>query len=125
MVDVREETNPVIIATMPTPEGFDELHAQGGRIGAHNIHENDPEPGSAKLQETVVATWFSAGLRIYDIRNPFRPEEVAAFLPETPRGQRGCRISDVFVDDRRVIYAADRARGGIYVLEYTGDVALT
>jgi hypothetical protein len=124
MVDVREETNPVIIATMPSPDGFDELHNVGGRIGAHNIHENDPEPGSAKLQNTVVATWFSAGLRIYDISNPFRPDEIAAFLPETPEGQRGCRISDVFVDDRHIIYAADRARGGIYVLEYTGDTPL-
>jgi len=26
----------------------------------------------------------------------------------------------VFVDDRNIIYAADRARGGLYVLEYTG-----
>ncbi|MBA2449341.1 MAG: hypothetical protein H0V51_15075 [Chloroflexi bacterium] len=124
MVDVREERNPVTIATAPTPRDFRELHQAGGRIGAHNVHENDPEPGSAKLQQTIVATWFSAGLRIYDIRDPFRPEEIAAFLPETPAGQRGCRISDVFVDDRQIIYAADRARGGIYVLEYTGDVAL-
>lgn len=121
LVDVRVESNPVMIASMPTPEGFDELHRIGGRIGAHNIHENEPEPGSARLQNTVVATWFSAGLRIYDIRDPYRPEEIAAFLPETPAGQRGCRISDVFVENRNVIYAADRARGGLYILEYTGS----
>ncbi|MFN8637382.1 MAG: hypothetical protein U0893_26320 [Chloroflexota bacterium] len=124
MVDAREETNPIIISTMPNPDDFDELHRVGGRIGAHNVHENDPQPGSAKLQNTVVAAWFSAGLRIYDIRNPFRPEEIAAFLPETPAGQRGCRISDCFVDDRGIVYAADRARGGVYVLEYTGSVPL-
>ncbi len=41
-----------------------------------------------------------------------------------PAGQRGRRISDLFVDDRGLIYAADRARGGIYVREYTGDVPL-
>ncbi len=124
IVDVREESNPVMIASMPTPEGFDELHRIGGRIGAHNIHENEPEPGSAKLQNTVVTTWFSAGVRVYDIADPFRPEEIAAFLPETPEGQRGCRISDVFVDDRNIIYAADRACGGLYVLEYTGKHTL-
>ncbi|MBI3938252.1 MAG: hypothetical protein HY323_14835 [Betaproteobacteria bacterium] len=124
IVDVREETNPVMIASMPTPDGFEELHRAGGRIGAHNIHENEPEPGSAKLQNTVVATWFSAGLRVYDIADPFRPEEIAAFLPVTPAGQRGCRISDVFVDDRGIVYAADRARGGLYVLEYTGAHSL-
>ncbi len=121
LVDVRVESNPVIIASMPTPEGFDELHRIGGRIGAHNIHENEPEPGSARLTHTVAATWFSAGLRVYDITDPYRPEEIAAFLPETPAGQRACRISDLFVDDQSVIYAADRARGGLYILEYTGD----
>jgi hypothetical protein len=124
MVDAREETNPVIISTMPKPEGFEELHQIGGRIGAHNIHENDPQPGSAKLQNTVVASWFAAGLRIYDIRDPFRPEEIAAFLPETPAGQRGCRISDCFADDRSIVYACDRAKGGLYVLEYTGSQPL-
>jgi len=124
VVDICEETNPVIIATMPSPANFEEFHTIGGRIGAHNIHENDPEPGSAILKNTVVATWFSAGIRIYEISDPFRPNEIAAFLPETPAGQRGCRISDVFVDDRKYIYAADRARGGIYILEYTGDIPL-
>lgn len=121
IVDIREETNPVIISSFPTPDGFEELHRIGGRIGAHNIHENEPVAGSAQLKETVVASWFSAGMRIYDITDPFRPEEIGAFLPETPDGQRGCRISDVFVEDRGIIYAADRARGGLYVLEYTGD----
>jgi hypothetical protein len=121
MIDARVETNPVMISSMPVPEGFDELHRVGGRIGAHNIHENEPEPGAAKLLNTVVATWFSAGLRVYDTSDPFTPKEIAAFLPETPAGQRGCRISDVFVDDRGIIYAADRARGGLYVLEYTGS----
>jgi hypothetical protein len=125
VVDIREETNPIIISTMPSPANFQEFHTIGGRIGAHNIHENDPEPGSAILKNTVVATWFSAGIRIYEISDPFRPNEIAAFLPETPAGQRGCRISDVFVDDRKYIYAADRARGGIYILEYTGDIPLT
>ena len=120
MVDLRLESNPVMISSLPTPRDFGELHKVGGRIGAHNIHENEPEPGSARLQNTVASTWFSAGLRVYDIADPYRPEEIAAFLPETPAGQRGCRISDVFVDDRSIIYAADRACGGLYVLEYTG-----
>ena len=124
MLDGREEKNPVMISSMPVPEGFNDLHRIGGRIGAHNIHENEPEPGAAKLQNTVVATWFSAGLRIYDIADPYRPEEIGAFLPNTPVGQRACRISDVFVDDRQIIYAADRAKGGLYVLEYTGKTPL-
>ena len=124
IVDIREETNPVMLSTFPVPQEFEELHREGGRIGAHNIHENEPEPGTASLTNTCVATWFSAGLRIYDIRDPFTPKEIAAFLPETPEGQRGCRINDVFVDDRSVIYAGDRAKGGLYILEYDGPIPL-
>jgi len=63
-------------------------------------------------------------VRIYDIRDPFRPEEIAAFLPQPPAGQPGCRINDVFVDEQGLIYAADRAKGGLYILEYTGTVPL-
>jgi hypothetical protein len=124
IVDIRDEQHPLIISTLPVPDDFEALHREGGRIGAHNIHENEPEPGTAKLQNTVVATWFSAGVRVYDIRDPFTPKEIAAFLPETPEGQRGSRMNDVFVDDRGVIYAMDRRNGGVYVLEYTGDVPL-
>lgn len=91
----------------------------GGRRYLYVAHEHPPVAFTI-FQNTVVATWFSAGLRIYDIADPYRLEEIAAFLPETPEGQRGCRISDVFVEDRGIIHAADRARGGLYVLEYTG-----
>ncbi len=125
IVDARVETSLLIISTAPQPDGFDELRRIGGRIGAHNIHENEVSPGSAQLRDTVVATWFSAGLRIYDIRDPFSPKEIAAFLPETPEGQRGSRINDVFVEDRGIIHALDRFGGGLYVLKYTGDVPLT
>ena len=83
MVDVRKETKPIDHLDLADARDFDDLHRIGGRIGAHNIHENEPNPGSAKLNNTMVATWFSAGLRVYDIRNPFRPEEIAGFLPDT------------------------------------------
>lgn len=124
VIDIREETNPVMISSFPLPDDFERLHEEGGRIGGHNIHENEPEPGSAKLVNTCAATWFSAGLRVYDIRDPFTPKEIAAFLPETPEGQRGSRISDVFVDDREVLYVGDRANGGLYVLEWDGPIPL-
>ena len=55
---------------------------QGGaghiRLAVEDL-PNKPEPGSAKLQNTVASTWFSAGLRVYDIADPYRPEEIAAF----------------------------------------------
>jgi hypothetical protein len=124
LVDHRMETNLVMMSSFPVPAGFDDWQREGGRIGAHNIHENHPEPGSATLVNTCVATWFSAGIRIYDIRDPFTPKEIAGFVPETPGGQKGCRINDVFVDNRGIIYAGDRINGGIYILEYDGPIPL-
>ncbi len=124
IVDISYEKNPTIISCLPTPEGFDELRAEGGRIGAHNIHENEPLPGSAKLVNTCVATWFSAGLRVYDIRDKYTPKEIGAFLPETPEGQQGSRISEVYIDDRGYIFVGDRDKGGLYILEWTGDIPL-
>ena len=108
----------------PRVTGVKPLLRKGGRCGAHNVHENPPGPGAWRSEDIVLGTFFNAGVRAYDIRDPFRPEEIAAFLPETPQGQRGCRISDVFVDDRSIIYAADRACGGLYVLEYVGKQPL-
>lgn len=121
MVDIREETNPVIISTLPKPHDFDNLIRIGGRIGAHNIHENEHQPGAARMLNTVATVWFTAGVRLYDISDPFEPKEFAAFIPETPQGQTASRMNDVFVDDRGILYAGDRMNGGLYTLEYTGD----
>ena len=56
-------------------------------------------------------------MRIYDIADPFRPEEVAYYVPPAPSGCPAIQINDVYVDERGLIYALDRARGGLYVLE--------
>lgn len=125
LVDVSDETAPRIVSHVPDPEGFEDLHRAGGRIGAHNLHENEPWRGTAKLVNTVATTWFSAGVRIYDIRDPHSPSEIASFIPPTPAGQRASRINDVTIDDRRIVYAGDRSNGGLYVLAYSGSLPLT
>ena len=40
-------------------------------------------------------------------------------MPDAPRGSKAgaIQINDVFVDERRVVYAVDRLIGGLYVLE--------
>ena len=51
--------------------------------------------------------------------DPFRPREVAHFVPETPAGSRAGApaINDVYVDENEIVYAVDRFAGGLYVLE--------
>jgi hypothetical protein len=118
VVDVRDEGNPVPIATCPIPP-VGEFAGRGGRYGAHNLHENRPVPGSFVSETLIFGTFFNGGVRVFDVSNPFRPEEVAYCVPDAPRGSKAgaIQINDVFVDERRIVYAVDRLIGGLYVLE--------
>ena len=73
MIDVREPSNPVPIATLPTPAEED-FCKKGAKFGPHNMHEN--RPGSYVSEDLIFATYHNAGLRIYDLRNPFEPKQV-------------------------------------------------
>src|SRR5262249_39586522 len=118
ILDGREEGNPVPIATCPLPDAA-QFAARGGRFGAHNIHENVPRPTAWHSERIILGTFFSGGLRAFDLANPYQPTEVAAFVPAPPRGApTGCiQLNDVFVDERQVVYTVDRHAGGLYVLE--------
>jgi hypothetical protein len=67
--------------------------------------------------ETIVGTFFSGGVRIYDIRDPFRPDEVAYAVPPAPEGCPSIMINDVYVDEKGLVYALDRLKGGLYIFE--------
>lgn len=118
ILDAREEGNPVPIATCPMPP-HDVFARRGGRFGAHNIHENVPVPTSWHSEEIIVGTFFNAGLRAYDISNPYQPREIAFFVPEAPASAPtgAIQLNDVFVDERGIVYTVDRHAGGVYVLE--------
>jgi hypothetical protein len=122
VVDMREETNLVPIGTLPMPD-LEEFGRRGGRFGAHNLHENRTGP-SFRSSKTVFATLFNAGLRAYDLSNPFAPQEIAHFIPEDPANSRvNCaQINDVFVDENQIVYCVDRFSGGLYCLEMEIDI---
>ena len=82
-----------------------------GRFGAHQFRE--------KLDGTLVyVTWFSGGLRIVDVADPFRPKEVGHFIPEPVMGASSPQSNDVDVDQDGLIYLIDR-NAGFDVLERT------
>lgn len=116
LIDIREERNPVTISMFPVPQG--DFCKRGLRFGPHNVHEN--RPGSFQSENLIFVTYYNAGLRIVDIRNPYRPEEVGYFIPPAPEGQQAPMFNDLFVDTDGLIYVTDRIRGGLYILEYTG-----
>ena len=118
MMDIREESNPVIISTFPMPDTSDFFN-RGGRFGAHNIHENQPGLTCSRSDTLIFGTFFNAGVRVFDTTDPFRPEEVAYFVPPVPEGAPSNGINDVYVDENGIMYVVDRLKGGLYILELT------
>jgi hypothetical protein len=118
VVDAHDETNLVPVSTLPLPS-VEAFGKRGGRFGSHNMHENQPGPASFRSENLVFCTFFNGGLRVYDTSNPYQPQEVAYFVPGAPKMSPAgaIQINDVWVDERRIIYAVDRFAGGLYILE--------
>jgi hypothetical protein len=118
ILDGRDETNPVPIASCPMPP-VDAYKSRGGRFGAHNIFENTPSPNAWFSEDVIIGTFFNGGLRAYDISNPYQPKEIAAFVPPGPAlsPAGAIQLNDCFVDERAVVYTVDRFTGGLYILE--------
>jgi hypothetical protein len=102
--DITDETNPVPVATFQVPEQERKFLGEG-RFGAHQPHEY---VGPDNL---VYAAWFSGGLRVIDISNPYRPGEVAHYVPKPPTGFRSAQTNDLFVAADGLIYLIDRNNG--------------
>ncbi|HEY9530390.1 MAG TPA: hypothetical protein VIQ55_03300 [Burkholderiales bacterium] len=120
LLDARDERHLVSIATLPAAP-VDTFRRRGGRFGAHNLHENPPVPGAWKSETIVIGTFFNAGVRAYDISDPYAPREVAYFVPPAPENSPvgSVQINDCFVDDRGIVFTVDRHAGGLYALEMT------
>jgi hypothetical protein len=137
LVDIRAESNPVIIATSPLRPADGELCKAGGRFGAHNIHPNFPSDTSANLRNTTVASWFNGGVRIFRIVDgppgvnnaPPHLEDIGHYIPApvpaaTAGATQPAQINHAIVDEDGLIYANERSTGGLYILRYTGTVPL-
>lgn len=121
IVDATTETNPLPVATFKVPDG--DFCQRGGRFGPHQFAET--KDGEIIGGSLLYVAYFSAGLRIVDIYNPFRPKETGYYIPETtdktkPRLKKVIQTNDVDLDYRGLIYITDRAGTGLHVLEHTG-----
>jgi hypothetical protein len=120
--DNREKSNPVSTSTFPSPREAD-YRAKPGHFGPHNLHEN--RPGSFVSSELIFATYQNAGVRAFDISDPYRPVEVGALVPPAPQRQMDTRpnrprviqSADVFVSADGLIYSTDY-NGGLYIIEF-------
>ncbi len=126
LFDIQDPSDPISISTLPQP-AEDDFIAKGAHFGPHNLHEN--RPGSFVSDRLLFATYQNAGLRAYDIRDPFEPKEVGAWVPPAPTQMVDTRPDrprviqnfDVFVDSELRCYMTDY-NAGLYILQYEGDV---
>ena len=121
ILDGRDETNPVPIATCPVP-----------------TWRTTPERGGASAPTTSTRT-CRARPRGIPTDHPGhllqrRPARLRhRRIPTSPgRSARSCRrrraaprgaiqLNDVFVDERQVVYTVDRHAGGLYILRWIFD----
>lgn len=113
LVDVSDETRPGVRSVCPTPG--EEFCLRGLRYGAHCLHENRPR--SYQSENLIFATYFNAGLRVYDIEHPDQPREIAHYIPGCPPGQEAIQVNDLYVDEDLYVFLTDRVNGGVYILE--------
>lgn len=131
VVDISDEKNPRLISILPVPEpppGYPlkNFCEKGYRFGPHNVNQPQGMPYLEDRDDRIYYTEFNAGLRIYDISDPYLPKEIGYYLPEDPKERRGPRppgqlvtsTEDVLVDARGYIYITDKQHG-LHILRAT------
>jgi len=103
---------------------------RGNDIGAtrstydirNNHHHANHQHCLEDRDDVAYLTYFNAGLRVYDIRDPRQPKEIGYFVPADPKIRIGTKPSqlvaqseDVLVDRRGFIYLSDKTHG-IHIL---------
>jgi hypothetical protein len=131
MVDITYETRPIGATTWTVPEASGNFCERGGRFGTHSAQENFTPIYYGRV---LFVTYFNAGVRALDIRDPFTPREIGFYIPAvtantdkrcvgsgpTERCKTAIQSNNVEVDDRGYIYVADRANTGLHILELSG-----
>lgn len=138
MIDVSDPSDPVLIAEFPYPEvpedfRFSNFNDCGlgypGPFGPHNLHEPMDKPGLESDPNRIYCCYFHAGMRVYDVSDPYYIKELAYFIPPNPEKplfdvpQAGPLLGtaeDCIVDDRGYIYM-DTFHDGVYILRMKLD----
>lgn len=137
LADVSKPDKPKLISTFPMPmpdpkapyRNFQEVPPLRGNFGfgPHNVHQPQGRPELEDRNDRVYCAYFNAGLRIYDIVDPYMPKEIGYFVPPDPEklmfpdrfpGPVRHVAEDVLVDHRGNIFMSSLDQG-IFVLRAT------
>ena len=130
--DVTVENRPMMISSYTAKESSGSFCERGGRFGAHSSNESMAPVFYKKM---AFISYFNAGVRAIDVRDPYHPVEVGYFIPAITaatdkrcvkiEGKDRCKVAiqtnNVETDERGYIYIVDRANTGLHILELTGE----
>jgi len=131
-VDVTIEAHPMVISNFQVPEASGHFCDRGGRFGAHSSNES---MAPIFYNKVAFITYFNAGVRAVDVRDPYHPKEIGYFIPSITEatdkrcvkvdGKDRCKVAiqsnNVETDERGYIYIVDRANTGMHILELTPE----
>jgi hypothetical protein len=131
-VDITQEEFPFPVSNYHVPESEGFFCDRGGRFGAHSQNWSYNENYYKKI---VVFSYFNAGARAVDVRDPYNPEEVGFYIPATTDNTdlrcaeidgieecfKAIQTNNVELDERNLIYLFDRANTGLHIVELTGE----
>lgn len=129
-LDITDERHPLPVSNFQVTAQGPIDFCKRGAFGPHA-----PNASNAFGDRVVALSYFTAGVRIVDVRDPFRPVEIGYFIPSAsnatvPALPHGASVppgytpvavtNNVEIDDRGYLYAVDRANTGLQILELTG-----
>jgi hypothetical protein len=131
-VDVTIEAHPMVVSNFQVPEASGHFCDRGGRFGAHSSNES---MAPIFYKKVAFITYFNAGVRAVDVRDPYHPKEIGYFIPSITEatdkrcvkvdGKDRCKVAiqsnNVETDDRGYVYVVDRANTGMHILELTPE----
>jgi hypothetical protein len=123
IIDITDETKPFIVSKLKNeidmPDAEEARVADGGNSGF--TYQGHYCGVDRRVEPTVAGcSYFWQGIRIFDIRDPYRPKEIAYFNPWGADGSyASARVS--FIPERAEVWATDQANG-FYILRFTNGV---
>jgi hypothetical protein len=136
IIDVNDERNPIPISTfrlevnepencertLPDHEGVPTTGPlsilQGIRYSSHYLGVDNPEEA-----RVAAFTWYSAGLRLVDISDPYNPKEIGYYITPAMDTGEGRHVPDraySFVRFHEGNIWFTSVNGGFWVVRYTG-----
>ncbi len=127
IADNRDLAHPRLVAYYPRPlpprnAPYKSFCQKEGRFGPHNVNAEIHLADVQKPGPLIYMTYFNAGLRVFDIQDPYTPREVGWFLPEIGKWSEGMRgAEDVLVDARGNVFTSMGRQRGVWVLKYVSE----